>query len=372
MRATKELVITCGGEVVAFIAPYMIEGKEGKMLCGDLSLKSRYLCTQLQAEQAMIDTNPKIMSYSISESLVPWTRDIGNELAMIFPPSLYMYDRFGLAVPIKWGEFAKSSNIWFDSSHITDKNIMVFLDPSNARESFDVLQLLSIIHRKDPKSVTVVIPFLEQSTQDRVEYDEEWESLAMVDTIAKVLGKNKVITFDLHAEQTRFAFHDLCYDNLVKVLWNKYRENNENVTPVFPDDGAYKRYASCLGPSPQKVVKDSKIEPIVFRKTRDGEKRIVTTDGVIRDGKYVIIDDIVRSGGTMHEVAKYLLSHGASKVDALFTHAPLEKSACKNMEIFNEIWTTNTCPGVVPRNWVKLDVYSYLINKYGKNRDITS
>lgn len=345
MRAAENLVKLAGGEVVAFVAPFVIVNEEQNLICGDISTRCRYLCNQQQADQAMQSeyANLKIAVYDNTSLL----RGDFNDLALILPPSMHAYDKYNLAVPIKWGRFARSSNIWFNPGYVTGKKVRLFMDPSNARESFDVLQLLKIIHRKDPKEVVVVIPFLEQGTQDRIEYDGKGgESVAAVDTIAKLLGDVKVQTFDLHAEQSQFAFYDLKFSSLVSELWRKYSKTN-NAIPVFPDEGAAKRYGKIL---------DGR-QYITFRKIRDGAKRMVYTDSKIGAGNYVIIDDMVRSGGTMHEVATYLLKLGASTVDALFAHAPFEAAASKNMAVFADIWTTNSCLNSVPDEWVKLDVY---------------
>ena len=55
----------------------------------------------------------------------------------------------------------------------------------------------------------------------------------------------------------------------------------------------------------------------------------------------------------MHSVARYLLNHQAKSVDALFAHAPFESSCAKYLGIFNDIWTSNSCPDKVPSSWVK-------------------
>ncbi len=345
MRAAEQLVKLAGAEVVAYIAPYVLRNEDNSLMCGDLSNKIRFLCDQNQANHAMHAQhfNQKVILFDNEKKT--------NELRMIFPPSMYAYDKYNQHVPIRWGRFARSSNIWFNPDHVKNQDVLVFMDPANAQESFDTLQLLSILHRKDPYRVRVVIPFLEHGTQDRVEYDGAgWQSLAGVDTIAKIMENYQVITFDLHAEQSQFAFYDLRFASLVAELWKLYYSFNKDVVPVFPDDGAAKRFG--------KLCKNY----ITFRKIRSGDKRIVSTDADILPKKYVILDDMVRSGGTMNEVAKYLLANGATSVDALFAHAPLEPNAAKNMAVFNDVWTTNTCVNSAPHSWVKLDIYDWLIN----------
>ncbi len=347
MRAVEQLVQLAGAEVVAFVAPYALRNVDHIMMCGDLATRIRFLCDQRQAARAM---QPMYLNEKVISRLPP---PPNNDLRMIFPPSMYAYDKYDMHIPIKWGRFARSSNIWFNPDHVKGQDILVFMDPSNTLESFDVLQILSILHRKDPKRVRVVIPFLEHGTQDRVEYDSAgWQSLAGVDTIAKILQQHKIITFDLHAEQSQFAFHDLRFTSMVAELWKKYSSVKKDVVVVFPDDGAAKRFG--------KLCKSH----ITFRKIRQGDKRVVSTDDTITISKYVIVDDMVRSGGTMNEVAKYLLQKGALSVDAIFAHAPLEPAAARNMAIFNEVWTTNTCVNNTPQSWVKLDIYEWLINNH--------
>jgi len=277
-----------------------------------------------------------------------------NNYYSIYPPSLETYIRDpSEAVLVNWGKFYRSSNIWFDASKIKNNTIRVFIDPANAEETYDTLQLLSILYRKDPKKIIVVIPFLEQSTQDRVEYKDkqQLESLAAVDTIAKLIGNYTVYTFDLHAEQSRFAFYDLRYFNLIEYLLEKYFSDVGESIIVYPDDGAAKRYS-----------KKSQ-NYITFRKVRDGEARIICTDAEIKENaSYVIVDDLVRSGGTMNEVAKYLLARKAASVDAVFTHAPFEAKAARNLSIFRFIYTSDTCIRNVRDSWIKVRIVDYLNN----------
>jgi phosphoribosylpyrophosphate synthetase len=197
----------------------------------------------------------------------------------------------------------------------------------------------------------VVIPFLEQATQDRVEFDHEMESVAAVDSLSKLVGQHTVLTFDLHAEQSRFAFYDLRFQSLVDTLWKEFKLENPDVIPVFPDEGAAKRFGRMNG-----------IEnPVVFRKKRQGDERLIRTDDEVQNGKnYVVIDDLVRSGGTMRAVGAYLKDRGAGSVSALFAHAPLEPRACANMSIFDEVWTSDSCPRLVPSEWVRVKVSDML------------
>jgi len=341
LKAAESLVHMCHATVVSFLAVYAVFEND-QLMAKELGSRLRYLCSSKNCEPKPAPSLPTPR----------YTHDLNK--IFIVPPSMSAcvgieYQR----MPISWNKFRHSSNIWFNGQSLKGKEVFVLLDPSNAREMMDVIQLLSILYRKDPAKVSIIAPFLEVSTQDRVEYkeDKHEESLALVDTLGKMIGKQTMYTFDLHCEQSRFAFHDLRDISIIEALWKKYKSENPEVIPVFPDDGACKRFGKKL-----------KIEdPVVFRKKRDGEKRIMATDDeIVKNGHFVIIDDLIRSGGTMNTAANYLLNHGALKVDCLFAHSQFEPAAAKNMQVFHDIWTSSTCSRFVPPEWVKIDFLEVL------------
>lgn len=264
----------------------------------------------------------------------------------IIPPSLNSFIPMHKVVEVKWDKYSTCSNIQFDASALAGKHVIVYVNLLDQREALDVLALVSILHRKDVdrKDITIVVPYMDPATQDRIEYRGKLETLALIDTTAKLFDGYKVITYDLHALQSQFAFYDLRNHSIVRHIWDRFIMFNPDVVPVFPDEGSMKRFGTLLG------IENS----VTFRKKRDGAKRIMATDDTIIPGtRYVIIDDLVRSGGTMASAAKYLLSKGAASVDAIFAHGPFEPDTGKNLSIFRRIWTSNSCPAHVPREWVQ-------------------
>jgi adenine phosphoribosyltransferase len=341
MKAVEKLVNMCDSEVVGFVAPYAINTEDGLM--ASLDHRMRYLLTQDELEEKPIEDTLK---HALLTPSSPALSTITDPVSII-PPSLQLLNASSTCqqVPVKWGSFKNSSNIWVDFNMVRDRDVKIYIDPSNPRETNDILQILSIIYRKKAKSITIVIPFLEQGTQDRIEYKGEYESIALVDTFAKLIGKHDSVTYDIHSEQTVFAYHNLRNVSIINELYERYKRDNAKHTVVFPDDGAAKRFGYL-----------EKENYITFRKIRDGCKRIVSTDDNVLPTNYVIVDDLVRSGGTLNKVAQYLLDHGALSVDALFAHAPFEHGAGKNLSIFRAIYTSDSCPRNVPRHWVKAHI----------------
>jgi len=358
LQAITKLVESCGSEVAGYITPFAIEDEKnpGNLILNekhnlDMS-KVRFARTQLDDFSSLLrpEKAPTVALSATYPSFNP-----AKSQVHIVPPSLQTCLLYGQNVaPIKWGHFSSSPNIQLLEGCFYKKDVTVFINALNQTEAIEVLSVLKILHRKDPKSITVVIPFMEPATQDRIEYKDNYETVAMIDTFSKLLGKYKTITFDLHAEQSQFAFHDLRNESLVKRLWTEYTQEKpvETTIPCFPDEGSAKRFSKLLNINLSQAV--------CFRKVRGpGDTRIVSTDDpVVKGARYVIIDDLVRSGSTMHSVAKYLLDRGAKAVDALFAHAALEPSCAKYLYIFDRVFTTDSCPDTVPTHWVKVNVMS--------------
>jgi len=111
------------------------------------------------------------------------------------------------------------------------------------------------------------------------------------------------VFFDIHALQEQFYFTDNCIVQLkscVRLLRDRLALlPDDKIVIVFPDDGAYKRFHSKFPSFPS----------VVCHKIRDGDNRIVEIrDGLeyVANAHCVIVDDLVKSGGTIIECALVL------------------------------------------------------------------
>lgn len=326
IRAIESLVTMSGGVTVACVTAYALMKEDGELMCGDLTRKCRYLSETPQAFECKLGSHPAVVN--------------------ILPPSLRSYSSEDSVMT--WGNFAHSSNIWIRAGELKDKVVRVFLNTLRKDEMTDMKAVLDILYRKDPHRIEVIVPFPEQGTQDLVLYQGKSESIAQIDTLGKLIGKHTVHTFDIHNPVSRFAFYDMREHQLVSRLWNMFHEEHPHVIPVFPDAGAEKRFGSIVtGPR------------IVFGKKRSGADREVHTTDPIIHKEYAIVDDLVRSGGTMNAVAQYLREHGAQKVTAIFAHFCSEKDTARNMRNISDVWCSDSC-GDVPREYVKIRVLDVL------------
>lgn len=160
-------------------------------------------------------------------------------------------------------------------------------------------------------------------------------------------GPAKLVIYDIHALQERFYFHNNVIpilESAIPIFLSKLKEShqNEKIAIAFPDDGARKRFHTHFTDFPL----------ILCNKIRRGDKRIVEVAEGDVDGYHVfIIDDLVKTGGTLLECKRALFNSGAKKVSAFVTHAifPLEswkRFTCEESQSFSHFYTTDSCPQV--------------------------
>lgn len=224
---------------------------------------------------------------------------------------------------------------------------------------FEQLSVVFSLPRYGLRHLTVVVPFFATGTMERVEHLGE---VATAATLARLLsvapncacGPVQLVVFDIHALQEQFYFTDnviIRLKSCVPLLIEKLSQLPRDEPPVcivFPDDGAFKRFHTKF--ATRSVVVCHKIRG-------DGEAREVKIrDGLefVQDAHCVIVDDLVKSGGTLIECAQVLRAAGAAKISAYVTHGVFPEQsyrkfvhgdeACKIK--LDNFWITDTIPTV--------------------------
>lgn len=271
---------------------------------------------------------------------------------------------------INWNYFPdKWYNISFDAD-INNKNI-VFIgslyDPTKFLEN----AMMSIIFpRQHVKSFTFVIPYFAPATMERVHKEG---ILATAEPVAKLLTsslqntKNGACTlkiFDIHALPVHFYFDVTCITKqltAIPLIKNIIKKNM--LTVCFPDDGAAKRFKHFFEEFPMVICSKQRI---------DNDRKIIISDKYNFNNEFhfdhvIIIDDLVQSGGTLHECRLALQNNGFKKVSCFVTHAVFPNECFTDfMENgtkhgFEHFYVTNTNPIVTqklnkpPFNVLKID-----------------
>ena len=261
---------------------------------------------------------------------------------------------------ITWSKFPNGMiNIFIhDIRDVRNRHVIFVASFSSIESMSNQLDAIYVLTRSNVASLTVVLPFWPVGTMERV--DEEGQ-VATADVWAWRLsclpmtagGPTRLIIYDIHALAERFFFHGgaLPYfvsaiDIFLPVLIQEHKQaiaaGLKGIAITFPDQGAQKRFGKLFG---------DRFEQIICAKVRDGDRRIVTIqEGDAENHHCVIVDDLVRSGGTLIECLRALKAKGAAKVSAYCTHADFESG--KEQRIINradgaefeKFWLTDSCP----------------------------
>jgi len=223
-------------------------------------------------------------------------------------------------------------------------------------------------------SLTIFLPYLPVATKERVTVEGQ---VATANTVSRMLSSlphhgppARCMFFDLHTLQQRFYLHSgaaasmhSCIPLLQKYVLGDGKCGIDAL--AFPDEGAQKRFGHQLA--------DEGLDFIVCGKQRVGNDRKVTiTDGDARGKRVLIIDDMVKTGGTLAEAAKALKASGATRVSAFVSHAAFPGDSyrrfCKGGDraVFDRIYVTNSNPLVAERlaavdPFVVLDILPQLL-----------
>ncbi|MFC1653474.1 ribose-phosphate diphosphokinase [Patescibacteria group bacterium] len=174
------------------------------------------------------------------------------------------------------------------------------------------------LKRKGANELTAVIPWLGYSKQDKVFRSGEPLSVKVVAKIIQTTPIRKILTLDLH-NPAIMGFFETPLENVkassLFLEFFKKELNQKDYVIVSPDAGAVKtstNFANSLD-----------INVAYLNKKRDletGKVSIVDIDRDISGKDALIIDDMVVTGSTLLESAKYLKEKGVKSVTVAATH----------------------------------------------------
>ena len=188
----------------------------------------------------------------------------------------------------------------------------------------ELLVTLDALRRGSARRITAVIPYYGYARQDRKSGPRTPISAKLLANLITTAGADRVLTIDLHAGQIQ-GFFDIPTDNLYAApvftddIQAKYE--NGNLMIVSPDVGGVVR-ARALA---RRLNVDLAI--IDKRRPRAGVSEVMNIIGDVSSRHYIMVDDIVDSGGTLCNAAKALMDSGALSVDAYVTHGVLSGGA---------------------------------------------
>lgn len=178
----------------------------------------------------------------------------------------------------------------------------------------EMLLLCDTLSRLGSKKITVVLPYLAYSRQDKIEHGRSLAA-AWVGRLLQACGVSQVITLDVHSPQVAglfpiplisFSTSSLMANALAPYL-------TEDITVVAPDEGAISRRDEFV------AATGRPLNTAHFVKVRSEDMVRSDLVGTVTQ-KAIVIDDILDTGGTLCACCRGLLTAGATAICVAVTH----------------------------------------------------
>lgn len=206
----------------------------------------------------------------------------------------------------------------------------------------EVILLADALRRASAGRITAVMPYFGYARQDRRPRSSRVPiSAKVVADMLTVVGIDRILTVDLHADQIQ-GFFSIPVDNIYGspiLLDDIQRQDFEDLIVVSPDVGGVVRARAVA----KQLGADLAI--IDKRRPQANQAEIMHIIGDVRGRTCVIVDDMVDTAGTLCQAAEALVTHGAEKVVAYAVHPVLSGPAVDRIASTNlELVVTDTIP----------------------------
>jgi ribose-phosphate pyrophosphokinase len=246
----------------------------------------------------------------------------------------------------------------------TDVNIM------------ELLIMIDALKRASAKSINAVIPYYGYACQEKKDAPREAITAKLVADLLTTAGATRVVTMDLHAGAIQ-GFFNIPVDHLtaIPVFSNYFKDKGlENLVFVSPDEGRAKHVRQVSSRVGAPLAVGYKYHP-------DHHVSSVThLAGDVKGKTPVIVEDMIRTGGSIVECVKSLLDHGCNpEIYVAATHGVYTNHVFDLLNIpeIKEVITTDTIPipEGIPEKFKVLSVantFAEAIKRVQENRSITS
>lgn len=207
------------------------------------------------------------------------------------------------------------------------------VNPVNER-IMELLIFIDGLRNGFAKEITLIIPYMGYSRQDRIARLGEPISARLVADLFNVAGINHVITLDLHTPQIE-GFFDCPVDALSSIPLfadyylrelKKHHISTKDVVVVSPDHGSAHRARDLAS-----YLSDSSLALIDKRRPSMNESEVISIVGNVKGKHAIIIDDIVDTAGTIVAASNVLLKAGVKDISVAATHGIFSKNALEKL-----------------------------------------
>ncbi len=227
-------------------------------------------------------------------------------------------------------------------SSVKQKNIVIVnsMQPNPQEALGEILFAALTARAQGAKKIVLIIPYMGFMRQDKQFHTgESVSSQSMGFLLSKVA--DKIITIDPHLHR----YHSLSqvfsipaiHLSAVSALAQHIKEHWTRATIIGPD-GESNQWATA-------VAKIADCGVVIVKKKRYTANKVRTklVDSGFKDKTVIIVDDIISTGHTMHEVVKQLRAIGAAHIICMGVHGVFASGALVRLQKAGaQVITTDT------------------------------
>lgn len=209
----------------------------------------------------------------------------------------------------------------------------------------EIMLLADACRRASASEISVVIPYLAYSRQDRKARPRAPISAKVVARMLETVGIDRVMTLDLHSAQVQ-GFYEVPCDNLpgAAVLAPEVSKHilGDSVCVVATDLGGLQRarlFAKRLGDGVELAVVDK-------RRAKSNEVAEAAILGDVAGRHCILVDDMIDTAGTLVAASEVLRAAGATAISVVATHGLFNGDAIRRVAGMGlqNLWLTDTLP----------------------------
>lgn len=230
-------------------------------------------------------------------------------------------------------------------------NHRMFIIQSFSLPNTHLMELLLTVDaakRSGAKEINVIIPYFPYSRMDKKHRPGVPISAKIVADILSAMNIDRIVTFDLHAEQIQGFFSnniDFCHVKMggffTAHMMQKY-VNYGTSDWVFcsPDAGSVKRTKELAS-----LVGNQNLCNMIKYRVKDQEVDSMLIIGDVKEKNVVVFDDMIDTCGTIEKAVDILFNEGAKDVVVMATHGILSKPAFHRLNtITADVYVTDSLP----------------------------
>jgi|GEM_PF-2899120 len=200
----------------------------------------------------------------------------------------------------------------------TDVIILKRFSEALHQDIWELLQMVNAAHQMQAKSITLILPYLPYTRQHRHSTPGQFSTCQLLINSLKAAGADKILTIDMHAPEQ-------CENSCIPIIniamesfWISYLKTLNLDWSNISIFGADKSAATRA----ETIAKHFKCNCGYVDKKRDTEGHIAIQGihGNCRNQHILLIDDLIDTGATISQAARYLKDLDALDIIVLATH----------------------------------------------------